>query len=185
MTEVAVPLFIAAQQTLRHLHSALFKEVLQERGVFPVAPLTPDEEQALQQRLEQQLGKKEAQRQAMLSVKGFATQSAQYTASHMLLPAVTAAIPGASLVVSLWGSEKVALPYMAPYLQMKGLTTRQQQRAVMQERKTQFAQFGLAAALLSSLPLLNIVLSFGTTAGAAMWAADMEKRHERLFKSVH
>ena len=38
-----------------------------------------------------------------------------------------------------------------------------------------FVSFGVAAALLELVPVASIIFAFTNTAGAALWAADMEK----------
>ena len=65
---------------------------------------------------------------------------------------------------------------------MRGLKSYEQQMAVADSHKLAYRQFGIAAALLSAVPVASWGFAFSNTVGAALWAADLEKRKVDLFK---
>lgn len=62
----------------------------------------------------------------------------------------------------------------APLFAHKRMTPTQVELWVT-ERQFEYRTFGLAAALLESLPLMGLALSISNRVGAAMYAHDLEK----------
>ena len=62
-----------------------------------------------------------------------------------------------------------------PYFEKKGLTPAQQ-ALVVKSRRLEYVAFGIVAFVLNLVPVLNYGLSLASTAGAALWAADLEVR---------
>jgi hypothetical protein len=59
------------------------------------------------------------------------------------------------------------------YFQKKGLTLAQQ-ALVVKSRRFEYVAFGIVAFLMNLVPVLNYGFSLASTAGAALWAADLE-----------
>ena len=59
------------------------------------------------------------------------------------------------------------------YFQKKGLTLAQQ-ALVVKSRRVEYVAFGIVAFLMNLVPVLNYGFSLASTAGAALWAADLE-----------
>ncbi|KAL0039966.1 hypothetical protein WJX79_000557 [Trebouxia sp. C0005] len=78
--------------------------------------------------------------------------------------------------------DKATIPFMSNYLRMRGIKSYDQQMAVADSHKLAYRQFGIAAALLSAVPVASWAFAFSNTVGAALWAADLEKRKVDLFK---
>jgi hypothetical protein len=62
----------------------------------------------------------------------------------------------------------------------KGIRDPQEQAALAYEHRWSFRSFGAVAYGLGFVPLLSWILNFVTTVGAALWAADIERR-QKLF----
>lgn len=63
----------------------------------------------------------------------------------------------------------------ARYFQLKGWSKSQQEAFVAQNRGG-YTSFGVISFLLEMIPFANLVFAFSNTVGAALWAADMEKK---------
>lgn len=50
----------------------------------------------------------------------------------------------------------------------------------MEERRTDYMEFGFFALLLEHIPLLGLIFSVSNQIGAAMWAHDLEKRQHKF-----
>ena len=59
------------------------------------------------------------------------------------------------------------------YFQKKGLTLAQQ-ALVVKSRRVEYAAFGIVAFIMNLVPVLNYGFTLASTAGAALWAADLE-----------
>jgi len=66
------------------------------------------------------------------------------------------------------------------YFQLKNWSTAQREKHI-EENKAAYTSFGVAASLLELVPLASILFAFTNTAGAALWAADMEKGDVSIF----
>ncbi|KAF2860242.1 hypothetical protein K470DRAFT_258205 [Piedraia hortae CBS 480.64] len=61
------------------------------------------------------------------------------------------------------------------YFQLKGMS-RSQREQYIQENQGAYTSFGVVATLLEMVPIAGIFFVFTNTCGAALWAADLEKR---------
>ncbi|KAG6827571.1 hypothetical protein H0H92_011264 [Tricholoma furcatifolium] len=80
----------------------------------------------------------------------------------------------------LVGTLRTLLPRMCiniarKYFESKKMS-KQQIAVFMEERKWDYRQFGLAAALLEGIPIIGLIFTISNRVGAAMWAHDLEKR---------
>lgn len=63
----------------------------------------------------------------------------------------------------------------ARYFQLKGMNKARREEHV-EKRTGAYTGFGIVANLLEMVPVVGIFFAFTNTAGAALWAADMEGR---------
>lgn len=61
------------------------------------------------------------------------------------------------------------------YFQLKEWNSNQRQKHI-EEYRAAYTSFGVAAVLLELVPIASILFAFTNTVGAALWAADIEKR---------
>ncbi len=71
-----------------------------------------------------------------------------------------------------------------PYFHKKGLTAAQQ-ALVVKSRRVEYVAFGAVAFVLNLVPVLNYFFSLASTAGAALWAADIEARGPDHPRAAH
>ncbi len=58
----------------------------------------------------------------------------------------------------------------------KGIKSPEERAAIAYEHRWEFRSFGITAYVLGFIPILSWILNFSTSVGAALWAADMERR---------
>lgn len=63
----------------------------------------------------------------------------------------------------------------ARYFQLKGMPKAKQEEWI-EKRRGAYTAFGIVASLLEMVPIAGILFAFTNTAGAALWASDMENR---------
>lgn len=87
-------------------------------------------------------------------------------------------LPGVGNALFVYvNAETLAMKYHARYFELKGWKTDQAQiRAFVEQREPAYRSFGIVAMLLNIIPVVNVVFALTNTAGAALWAADIEKR---------
>lgn len=187
LLEASWPLFLLLQFRQSDLSDSLFADTLREVGAPHLSPLPPDE------RAELTDAALALQRQRAAAVTGAASPC---TAPLLLLSDLFVGRPGESRLRSwlrltasspllvFWPYGPVAYAWLngyatgvavhAPYLKAKGVTDREQQEAVAASRSGQYRAFGAAAMLLSLVPIVGWGLSLCSSAGAALWAAELE-----------
>ena len=57
----------------------------------------------------------------------------------------------------------------------KGIKSPEEQAAIAYEHRWEFRSFGITAYVLGFIPILSWILNFTTSAGAGLWAAEMER----------
>ncbi|KAF2000785.1 hypothetical protein P154DRAFT_522375 [Amniculicola lignicola CBS 123094] len=92
----------------------------------------------------------------------------------MYLPLNFIPVVGTVLFVILQG-RKCGPTAHARYFQLKQMGKREKEEFI-HERKAAYTSFGVPAVLLELVPLVGIFFSFTNTVGAALWAADMERK---------
>ncbi|KAK4051381.1 hypothetical protein OIV83_002865 [Microbotryomycetes sp. JL201] len=86
-------------------------------------------------------------------------------------------IPGVGTAFFLFYNGQRAGPsYHARYFELKQLDKSERARFV-QERKGAYTSFGAASIALGLIPVVGIATQFSSTVGAALLAADFEKKH--------
>lgn len=153
-----------------------------EQGVLPVRQLSTTEQAGLDAYLQAQAEKRAAERASRHTLKGFAMHTAQSAVISALTSPLSSVIPFAPVVLSFTSGDKATVPFMSHYLRLRGLRSHEQQLAVAETHKLMYRQFGITAALLSAVPVASWGFAFSNAVGAALWAADMEKRSFDLFK---
>ncbi|WWD22116.1 hypothetical protein CI109_106605 [Kwoniella shandongensis] len=63
--------------------------------------------------------------------------------------------------------------YHARYFQLKGYD-KEKRQAVIQKRRGAYTAFGTVAMALNLIPVVSVFLTFTTSVGAALWAAELE-----------
>lgn len=206
-----MPLYFAFSQTLRILQKQLFEDVLKgncsavcsmihtcvrhnvklalcvvnanaEQGVFPVRQVGGSELASMNAYMQSQAEKRAAERRSRHTIKGFALHTAQSTIVSAMTSPLASVVPFAPVILSFTSGDQATVPFISHYLRLRGLKSHEQQMAVADTHKLAYRQFGITAALLSAIPVASWGFAFSNTVGAALWAADMEKRNYELFK---
>ncbi|KAI8476282.1 MAG: hypothetical protein J3K34DRAFT_401795 [Monoraphidium minutum] len=71
--------------------------------------------------------------------------------------------------------------HLGRYLAAKGISDAGAHAVIAEARSAEYRSFGVAAAALGQLPLLSYALGLGNAVGAALWAADVEKKGGVLY----
>ncbi len=153
-----------------------------EQGVFPVRQISGSELDGLNTFMQAQAAKREAERKSRRTLQGFVIHSASSAAMTAMSSPLASVVPFAPVLLSFTSGDKATIPFMSNYLRMRGVKSYDQQMAVADSHKLAYRQFGIAAALLSAVPVASWAFAFSNTVGAALWAADLEKRKVDLFK---
>lgn len=77
-------------------------------------------------------------------------------------------------------SHTAARDALSPYLEMKGITSLDEQDVIVAKQKLMFYQFGWAALIFSCIPIVGTFFAFTNTVAAALWAIDLEKEQFNL-----
>ena len=149
--------------------------------MFPVRPISNSELDGLNAFMQAQAAKHAAKRKARHTVQGFVLHRASSAAMAALSSPLASVVPFAPVVLSFTSGDKATIPFMSHYLRMRGIKSYEQQMAVADSHQLAYRQFGIAAALLSAVPVASWGFAFTNTVGAALWAADLEKRKVDLF----
>ncbi|KAL3152798.1 hypothetical protein ABBQ38_012379 [Trebouxia sp. C0009 RCD-2024] len=179
--EASVPLYFAFNQSMILLQQKLFEDVLKEQGVHPVRQISGSELGGLNAYMQAKAAKHAAEKKARKTIQGRAIHYASSAAVSAMTSPLASVVPFAPVLLSLASGDKATVPFMSQYLRMRGIESYQEQQAVAEAHKLAYRQFGIAAALLSAIPVASWAFAFSNTVGAALWAADMEKRDEQLF----
>lgn len=91
----------------------------------------------------------------------------------MYLPLNFIPLVGTVLFVLLQG-KRAGPSAHARYFQLKGMSGDKKEKFV-EQRQGAYTGFGTVATLLEMVPVAGILFAFTNVAGAALWAADMEK----------
>ena len=158
------------------------KRMIAEQGVFPVRQISGAELDTMNAYLQAQAEKRAAERRSRHTVKGFALHAARSAIVSAMTSPLSSVVPFAPVLLSFTSGDKATIPFISHYLRLRGLKSDEEQMAVAETHKLAYRQFGIAAALLSAVPVASWGFAFSNTVGAALWAADMEKRNYELFK---
>lgn len=131
--------------------------------------------------MQAQAEKHAAEQASRKTIKGFAFHAVQSTVVSTMTSPLASVIPFAPVLLSFASGDRATIPYMAQYHKLRGLKSSSERQAIADSHKLAYRQFGIAAALLSSIPIASWGFAFSNTVGAALWAADLEKRNEQLF----
>lgn len=153
-----------------------------EQGVQTVRQISGSELEGLNAYMQTQAAKHAAERKSRKTLQGRAIHFASSAAISAMTSPLASVVPFAPVLLSLTSGDKATIPFMSHYLRMRGIKSYQEQQAVANSHKLAYRQFGIAAALLSAVPVASWAFAFSNTVGAALWAADMEKRDEQLFR---
>eukprot|EP00891_Asterochloris_glomerata_P003642 jgi/Astpho2/3642/fgenesh1_pg.00059_%23_4_t len=182
--EASLPIYLMAQHSLRVLQRSIFQDVMQDQGVLPVRQVTPTEKQQINAFLNAQAARiEEERRKRRQSAGSLASYIIRKGAIHLVSSPLTSVVPFAPLLFSVRGGHNLAAPFMAPYFLMKGLPSPDEQAAVIDSNKMRYRQFGMTVALLQTLPVISWGFALSNSVGAALWAADMERRQTPLLTS--
>lgn len=153
-----------------------------EQGVFPVRQISGSELNGLNTFMQAQAAKRDAERKSRRTLQGYVLHSASSAAMTAMSSPLASVVPFAPVLLSFTSGDKATIPFMSQYLRMRGIKSYEEQMAVADSHKLAYRQFGIAAALLSAVPVASWAFAFSNTVGAALWAADLEKRKVDLFK---
>ena len=156
--------------------------LIAEQGVHSVRQISGSELGGLNAYMQAQAAKHAAERKSQKTIQGRAIHFASSAAISAMTSPLASVVPFAPVLLSLTSGDKATIPFMSHYLRMRGIKSYQEQQAVADTHKLAYRQFGIAAAFLSAVPVASWAFAFSNTVGAALWAADMEKRDEQLFR---
>lgn len=181
LAEASVIVYLVFKQTMQILQRKLFTMVLHDQGVFAVRPLTDTERSGLREYMQTPKAQHAAEQEHGSTISGIAKRAAQTVAMTAMTSAPASVIPLLPVLISLTAGDKATVPFMSHYLRMRGLQSYAEQQAVADTHKLAYMQFGVMAAFLTSVPIASWAFVFSNTVGAALWAADLEKRDVQLF----
>ena len=144
-------------------------------------PLSDTERSGLYEYMQTPAAQHAAEQQHGSTLSGIAKRAAQTAAMTAMTSAPASIVPMLPVLISLMSGDKATVPFMSYYLRMRGLKSFAEQQAVADTHKLAYSQFGVMAALLTSVPIASWAFVFSNTVGAALWAADLEKRDVQLF----
>ncbi len=149
--------------------------------MFAVRPLSEAERLGLHEYLQTPAAQHTEEQEHGSTFSGIAKRAAQTFAMTAMTSAPASIVPMLPVLISLMSGDKATVPFMSHYLRMRGLKSYAEQQAVAGTHKLAYTQFGIVAAFLTSVPIASWVFVFSNTVGAALWAADLEKRDVQLF----
>ena len=149
--------------------------------MFPVRQLSSREQDGLASYMKAQAEKHAAEQASRKTIKGFAFHAVQSTVISAMTSPLASVVPFAPVLISFASGDRATIPFMAQYLKHRGVKSSSERQAIADSHKLAYRQFGIAAALLSSIPIASWGFQFSNTVAAALWAADLEKRNEQLF----
>ena len=152
-----------------------------DQGVFAVRSLTETEKAGLHAYMQSPAVQQTNEQEDRSSLRGIAMRGAQTIAMTAMTSAPASIVPMLPVLISLLSGDKATVPFMSHYLHMRGLKSYAEQQAVADTHKLAYTQFGIVAAFLTSVPIASWAFVFSNTVGAALWAADLEKRDVQLF----
>jgi hypothetical protein len=193
LAEASWPLFLVLQLRQGDLTDNLFADVMREVG----APAPPPLPVAERQEIEKAGAALRRQRAAALT-----GAAAPFTAPLQVARDLLKGRPGDSMAKG-WARCTATSPLLlfwpygpalyawlngyatgvghhVNYYKAKGVTDREEQEVVAAGRAAQYRRFGFTAMALSLLPVVGWTLSILSAAGAALWAADIERSGGRL-----
>lgn len=90
-------------------------------------------------------------------------------------------IPGVGTAFFLYvNAESLARKLHARYFEVKGWNTDPKKiRRFVDEHESEYRAFGIVGMLLNLVPIVNVFFALTNTAGAALWACDLEKRRQQ------
>lgn len=113
--------------------------------------------------------------------EGFLVRKARDVITLPIKALVPLSLPVFALVMD--GPAQAASLHQA-WLERKGLSSAEEQAAVCQRHRGAYRAFGAVAAGLNYIPVLSWFLSLSNAVGAALWAADVEKKGGALFSGA-
>lgn len=184
LLETAIAVVVLFQYRLESVQRKLFIDVLAIRKVT-VEPATPDDHAWLQERLIPQLvgipldapiKTLNRQRKPAAYLSQVLTED-EHPILHFLitLPLNFVPVVGNALFCFLNSFPTAISLHHYYYTEMKGLSS-EEFSAVVHAKKPQYQSFGFVASAFSLIPGLDILLVLTNAVGAALWAADMEKK---------
>ena len=152
-----------------------------DQGVFAVRSLTEAEKAGLHAYMQSPAAQQTNEQQERSTPRAIARRGAKTIAMTAMTSAPASVVPMLPVLISLMSGDKATVPFMSQYLHMRGLKSYAEQQAVADTHKLAYTQFGIVAAILTSVPIASWAFVFSNTVGAALWAADLEKRDAQLF----
>ena len=151
------------------------------QGILAVRPLNESETSGLDDYMQSTAAQHLHEQQERSTLKAIADRALKTVATTAMTAAPASFVPMLPVLTSLLAADKATVPFMSHYLRMRGLKSYAQQQAVADSHKNAYTQFGIVAAMLTSVPILSWAFVFSNTVGAALWAADLEKRNWQMF----
>lgn len=191
--EGLIPVYAAFSREMHSMRKRVFDQVLKQEGIT-VRPLTPAERERIH---EAAVAKRQAVK-AALAREPWPLKTARFVTGSLFIPTPGESIPtyAARLVtvgplrtlfppLQLLNSYQTAAAYHTRYLMLKGVKDPDEQALVIEAHKNAYRQFGVVAAALMMVPGLSFLTDLTNSAGAGLWAADMERGNYDLLKGVH
>lgn len=171
------PVYWTFENRLHRLQNKVFDETLKLRGCAAIQPLSDLEQQQLQSVMQSRRALRAQKKKTdSLWVRMVLTPLRSHLAFTLMTMVSTALGPVGPLALAYLHGQSQALDLHEHYLNLKGLKTREQLEAVAQCVDLGYRSFGMTATLLNVIPILNWSLALTNSVGAAIWAADIERR---------
>jgi GTP cyclohydrolase II len=198
LAESAAPAYLIFDKQFERLQRKLFRATMDMKGVSVTKAQGEDIQYVNAKLSKKQQQQKTADAKSSLQAKllwklaGFAVQ--------LLVPAdvkESKLMKFARTTVTL--PLKVGVPFLLPlfayfegysdstqllsqYWEQKGLETPEAQELVASAHSMDYRSFGAVASMLNYLPVLNWFLGLTNAVGAALWAAEIERKKRPLFQ---
>lgn len=201
LAESAVPVYLLFDRQFEGLQHRLFDATLRLKGIT-VEPLQQRDQQTLDALLaKQHKQRREQQQNSSNSITGLVSQlggSALSMATRIILKpqpkeglllrktrdavtlAATVFVPFLVPLVAVRDSHAEAANLLSRYWQRKGIPSAEGQQVVAEQLRWELRGFGMVAATLAYIPVLNWFLGLSNTVGAALFAADLERKQAPL-----
>lgn len=206
LVESAFPVYLMFHRQFHSMQYKLFDATLKMKGVT-IDPLQPQDRQTLEgllaQHQKQQVEQQKWQKRKSSTISGIVsllgTRGMDYAVRMLLKPqpreglvmrksrdlitlGATVFLPFLVPLIAVRDSHAEAASLLSRYLEKKGVGTVAGQNLVAEHLQWELRGFGVVAASLAYIPLLNWFLGLSNMVGAALLAADLERRQTPLIQ---
>ena len=198
LAESAAPVYLIFNKQFERLQRKLFAATMQMKGVNVTKAQSEDLQYVSAKLSKQQQQEKTADAKSSLQAKllwkvaGIAVQLLvpanvkesklmKITRTAVTLP-LKVGVPFLLPVFAYFEGYSDSTQLLSQYWAQKGLETPEAQELVASAHSMDYRSFGAVASMLNYLPVLNWFLGLTNSVGAALWAAEIERKRRPLFQ---